>query len=919
MATNSERQIGETLTDSFVMDLLTPGYLPDISALQVPTASYQGPYMEILEQPKQRGFRFRYPCEGPSHGGLPGQYSEKGKKSYPSVQLCNYQGPARIVVSLVTVDEPPMPHAHSLIGKNSTNGVVTVQIGPEQGMTATFPNLGIEHVTKKMVGKVLMDRYIKMQTLHTATLNALTSGDGKVFGVAGLVDQAMVDGDRSSFDKHLAEAVAEEESQKVRAMVEEQKQSMNLNAVRLCFQAFLPDETGAFTKALHPCISNAVYDSKAPSASNLKICRMDRNSGCVKGGDEVYLLCDKVQKDDIEVIFYETEMETGKKTWEDRGVFSPTDVHRQVAIVFKTPPYWNVAIEQPVKVQLELRRKSDQETSDPVEFTYQPQMFDKEQIGAKRRKKIPHFSDYLGGGGGGGGPGMGGAGGGGGGFNFGAFGFLAPTIGFLPNYTNSGTSQSGNQGGGSSSQQGQSHSSGQTHASGQPQEADLSELAWNLAEKSSAAMRDYAATGDVRYLLAVQRHLTAVQDDNGDTALHLAVLNARQEVVQSLLDIMASLPESFVSEYNFLRQTPLHLAAITKQPRMLECLLRARANARSRDRHGNTAVHIACMHGDAMCLKAMLNFNVTKTVLNWQNYQGLTPVHLAVLAGSKDVLKLLNSAGANMSAQDGTSGKTPLHHAVEQDNLAVAGFLILEANCDVDAITLDGNTPLHVAAASGLKGQTALLVAAGADTTVQNSDDEIPFDLANVAEVQEILDEDEILSTDPSQDDDLASGLTGLALGQGDMDKLDPYVRRIMAQKLDPTTGGGADWRELGRRLGLGTLENAFAIHSSPTTQVLAQYEAADGNIKTLRQVLYDMRRGDVLEILDGHGRQDSGFDSGLGSQSLSASRSEELFSYDEGFSKGPSTSSLKKGVTSLDSTRKAGNLQPIRRHQDVC
>lgn len=61
----------------------------------------------------------------------------------------------------------------------------------------------------------------------------------------------------------------------------------------------------------------------------------------------------------------------------------------------------------------------------------------------------------------------------------------------------------------------------------------------------------------------------------------------------------------------------------------------------------------------------------------------------------------------------------------------------------------------------------------------------------------------------------------------GDMDKLDPYVRRIMAQKLDPTTGGGADWRELGRRLGLGTLENALAIHSSPTTQVLAQYEVS--------------------------------------------------------------------------------------------
>lgn len=48
-------------------------------------------------------------------------------------------------------------------------------------------------------------------------------------------------------------------------------------------------------------------------------------------------------------------------------------------------------------------------------------------------------------------------------------------------------------------------------------ELSLGELAWNLAEKSAAAMREYATTGDLRYLLAVQRHLTAVQDDNGDT------------------------------------------------------------------------------------------------------------------------------------------------------------------------------------------------------------------------------------------------------------------------------------------------------------------------------------------------------------------------------------------------------------------
>jgi len=36
--------------------------------------------------------------------------------------------------------------------------------------------------------------------------------------------------------------------------------------------------------------------AEAPSAATLKICRMDCNSGSASGGDEVYLLCDKVQK-----------------------------------------------------------------------------------------------------------------------------------------------------------------------------------------------------------------------------------------------------------------------------------------------------------------------------------------------------------------------------------------------------------------------------------------------------------------------------------------------------------------------------------------------------------------------------------------------------------------------------------------------
>lgn len=49
--------------------------------------------------------------------------------------------------------------------------------------------------------------------------------------------------------------------------------------------------------------------------------------------------------------------------------------------------------------------------------------------------------------------------------------------------------------------------------------------------------------------------------------------------------------------------------------------------------------------------------------------------------------------------------------------------------------------------------------------------------------------------------------------------------------------------------------------------------QAAEGTIETLSKVLEEMRRGDVLDILQG--RHDSGFDSGFGSQSLSFNKSE--------------------------------------------
>ena len=58
------------------------------------------------------------------------------------------------------------------------------------------------------MSKVLMDRYLKLQTIRTATLNALTV-DSKGFDAdAAMRDQGLADGDPSEFNKNVAEAIA---------------------------------------------------------------------------------------------------------------------------------------------------------------------------------------------------------------------------------------------------------------------------------------------------------------------------------------------------------------------------------------------------------------------------------------------------------------------------------------------------------------------------------------------------------------------------------------------------------------------------------------------------------------------------------------------------------------------------------------
>ena len=50
---------------------------------------------------------------------------------------------------------------------------------------------------------------------------------------------------------------------------------------------------------------------------------------------------------------------SGDAIWEGRGIFGERDIHHQVAIVLKSPPFREEDIKEPIKTSITLRKKKD--------------------------------------------------------------------------------------------------------------------------------------------------------------------------------------------------------------------------------------------------------------------------------------------------------------------------------------------------------------------------------------------------------------------------------------------------------------------------------------------------------------------------------------------------------------------------------
>lgn len=232
------------------------------------------------------------------------------------------------------------------------------------------------------------------------------------------------------------------------------------------------------------------------------------------------------------------------------------------------------------------------------------------------------------------------------------------------------------------------------------------------------------------------------QDDDGDTQLHIAIVQGFLEAAFSLIR-MAPHP-CLLNILNDEWQSPLHLAVLTRQPRIVRRLILAGANPSLRNFRGNTALHLACATGDLGCVWALTDplspvernyFLPGKKIpalpqnLEQRNYDGEMCLHIAAAGDHVDLVRLLLRLGADLEAREALSGKTALHLAVERGCRSVVAFLLKECRPCLDTPTYAGITAYQIALC--FDGQLAReLVILGAtpqplpETDSDESDDE---------------------------------------------------------------------------------------------------------------------------------------------------------------------------------------------------
>lgn len=169
--------------------------------------------------------------------------------------------------------------------------------------------------------------------------------------------------------------------------------------------------------------------------------------------------------------------------------------------------------------------------------------------------------------------------------------------------------------------------------------------------------------------------------------------------------------------------TPLHLVAEGDGVEIAAALVAAGTDIDALDNNGDTPFLLALKKNNLPMAQAFIRLGADTEATGKAGHGAL---FYAVRFGGKKMLSLALGQTSNANPRD-DDGNTPLMFA----RTSILIEMLLNAGADINATNAFGQTPLHIAAQSGLVGWVQTLIAGGANTRAVDNEGHTPKDLVS--------------------------------------------------------------------------------------------------------------------------------------------------------------------------------------------
>ena len=160
------------------------------------------------------------------------------------------------------------------------------------------------------------------------------------------------------------------------------------------------------------------------------------------------------------------------------------------------------------------------------------------------------------------------------------------------------------------------------------------------------------------------------------------------------------------------------------------------------DAEGRTPLHVAVASKKSSVVRELIEQDAS---LDAKTEKGNAPLHLAIIAGDTLVVETLLKSGADVN-QSAAGGYTalhfvclpPIHSSIQEKIRLTLARLLLFYRAQVNLVSNDGRTPLHIAAQWGSLELVDLLLANGASAIIRDQNGQTPADAALAAGLLDI-------------------------------------------------------------------------------------------------------------------------------------------------------------------------------------